>query len=423
MDCIYPVVIVQGSESKRYSPEFQTGYGMAVGWKRVLQAARMHGQAYCCCPGHGNKQLTIRHYDTSASFGLARYPLTGEEHSRDCRFYAHTANKSGLAGYEKGVIEEGPNGTTKIRLGIGLSRRDPPTLDSPAGRSVHGKTNAQPSMTLLGLLHLLWTEARLNVWWPAMKDKRSLSRIGWWINEAAQHIVVANKTLDSVLLRAASMPKCAAAILNEQRVTQAIEDKGRLIVIAPLPNWKADLDWAAAGRLRLAGYHGMPHMILKNPLRDSVEKRFAHALATWRRGNRVMVIAQIEPWEGQNGIFATVVNLALMPVTQDWLPVDSAYEHIIADLLTDAGRAFIKPLRFDADTDTVFPDFILTDTATDVPMEVFGRTDEAYKTRKAVKERYYAETFGIDGWWCWNAATDPNQVAIPPFPESAARSR
>ena len=88
----------------------------------------------------------------------------------------------------------------------------------------------------------------------------------------------------------------------------------------------------------------------------------------------------------------------------------------MADKLTAEGRGFIKPLRFDADEDVVFPDFILRDTGDDTPLEVFGRSDEAYEARREVKMAYYEKTFGIGNWWCWNAAADPDGLRIPPFP-------
>lgn len=42
------------------------------------------------------------------------------------------------------------------------------------------------------------------------------------------------------------------------------------------------------------------------------------------------------------------------------------------------GRSFAKPLRYGAAAEQVLPDFILTDTAREVPLEVFGRDDAAY---------------------------------------------
>ena len=67
------------------------------------------------------------------------------------------------------------------------------------------------------------------------------------------------------------------------------------------------------------------------------------------------------------------------------------------------------------------PDFILRDTGTDTPLEVFGRSDEAYSARKAIKAEYYRTHFGVKGWWYWDAAADPAGCTIAPFPEAHRR--
>ena len=84
-----------------------------------------------------------------------------------------------------------------------------------------------------------------------------------------------------------------------------------------------------------------------------------------------MALAQVEPVANDR---ARIVGMAMMAVTADWIPVESSYEQQVADTLVSRKRAFNKPLRYDARTDEVFPDFILLDAfdGRQVPMEVFG---------------------------------------------------
>lgn len=422
---VYPVTINNGVKQTRYSAEFQTEKEFSVQWKKVLQDAHGKFDVRCCCLGRGDKELAVRYYEDSDSYGLARFPLTGEEHGNECRFYAPNPAKSGMSGYEKGVIDERPDGTTKIRLSVGLTKRDPatvqaaPNLDQPAAT---GKTRTQPAMRLLGLLHLLWNEAGLNVWWPAMEKKRNLGRIHWWLNSAAEHIIAGKVKLNSVLLAGASSETGADAKRNISRVRDAIENQTRLVVIVPLATCSADREKSISSKLPIAGYHGIPLLEMTEAKWKAAERQFPLAVAAWRQGQRVMAIAQVDPRKEKRGPVAEVINLALMQVTQNWIPVDSSYEQIIADKLTAEQRGYVKPLRFDAGEDTVFPDFILLDTGKDTPMEVFGRTDEAYEARKAEKIEYYKENFGSDGWWCWNAAADTAGAKIPPFPPLARRA-
>lgn len=416
---VYPVTINNGVKQTRYSAEFQTENKFSALWKKVLQDARGKFDVRCCCLGTGSKELAVRYYENSDSYGLARFPKTGEEHENECRFYAPNPSKSGMSGYETGVIDERPDGTTKIRLSIGLTKRDPATVQAAPNMvqlAATWKTRAQSAMSLLGLLHLLWNEAELNVWWPAMEKKRNLDRIHWWLNSAAEHIIAGGVKLNSVLLAGASSENGADAMRNITRVDDAIAKQTRLVVIVPLSMYSTDREKSITSKLMIAGYHGIPLLEMTEAKWRAVERQFPRAVAAWRQGHRVMAIAQVDPRKEKRGPIAEVVNLALMQVTKNWIPVDSSYEQLIADKLTAEQRGYVKPLRFDAGEDVVFPDFILLDTGKDTPMEVFGRTDETYEARKAKKIEYYKENFGSNGWWCWNAAADTAGARIPSFP-------
>jgi hypothetical protein len=93
---------------------------------------------------------------------------------------------------------------------------------------------------------------------------------------------------------------------------------------------------------------------------------------------------------------------------------------LVAERLVAQGRSFTKPLRFDAGADLVLPDFILTDTPAEVPMEVFGRSDAEYLRRKAEKGAYYDEQYGKAGWWNWDAAANGAASSMPAFPPARA---
>ncbi len=109
-----------------------------------------------------------------------------------------------------------------------------------------------------------------------------------------------------------------------------------------------------------------------------------------------LFVVEAEPgeWKGRAIVRATMQDGALMETTADFIPVASDLERQVADHLVAEGRAFTKPLRYDADADLVLPDFVLTDTgvAAGWPMEVFGRDDADYRARRAEKCRCRDET-------------------------------
>ena len=93
--------------------------------------------------------------------------------------------------------------------------------------------------------------------------------------------------------------------------------------------------------------------------------------------------------ERSRGGYAVAVDAALMLTSANHIPADSSYDITMADALQAAGRAFVKPLTYDAGHDTVIPDFVLTDRPRSY-VEVWGlpgRRD--YELRKAAKKAYY----------------------------------
>ncbi len=126
-----------------------------------------------------------------------------------------------------------------------------------------------------------------------------------------------------------------------------------------------------------------------------------------------MAIVQADPPKATGGsLQAQVIDLALMWMTKDWIPVESGFEVIVAENLVANDRRFEKPLRFDSN-DAVFPDFWLKDRGAPLPMEVWGMTTLDYQSRKREKIAHYEEAYGPRNWWSWNgAAGDP----VPDLP-------
>ncbi|MCJ8355677.1 DUF1173 family protein, partial [Novacetimonas hansenii] len=98
-----------------------------------------------------------------------------------CPFHETDVRRSGRSGYEEGVVRELANGDLRVALRRGLRIRDtadvPPSVAPAAGAAANGAGGAprQARMTELGLLHLLWEQARLNTWSPDIGRRRR-----WW---------------------------------------------------------------------------------------------------------------------------------------------------------------------------------------------------------------------------------------------------
>lgn len=416
---LYPVEIRVGSAPRPYSPQFQTEEQYAEAWKRVLVLSHGKAEVRCLCPGIGDKRLSIHSRSSSDRFHLARFPETGTEHSEDCLYYAVDPTMSGLGSYRRGVVQELDDGATKIKLKVGLQQR-PTTAPENADTTPPSKTKAPPSrsrssqasMTLKGLLHFLWTQAALNTWSPGMEGKRNVGVVHHHVMRVATTTYAGRVRLAQNLIVATPTSSGQQASYNKAKTLDAVGHRRRLVVIAPLAQHQEGMDGASL--MPISAFHGIPHLALDEGIWHTLERSFGRELNAWRAGNPVVAIVQTDPPKSSGGtVRAQVVDVALMHVTREWIPVDSGYEALIADQLVATKRRFEKPLRFDAGEDATFPDFWLKDMENPMPLEVWGMATAEYQTRKAEKAAYYDNTYGNDGWWSWNAAIgDP----VPEFP-------
>lgn len=115
--------------------------------------------------------------------------------------------------------------------------------------------------------------------------------------------------------------------------------------------------------------------------------RSAFSDAARRVGGRRVVLFYVE--RSARG-YVVGLDAAVMLTNSVYVPGDSSYEVRMADALIGAGRSFTKPLAFDAKTDVVFPDFVLTDDTPNSFVEVWGLPGRAeYEARKREKKAYY----------------------------------
>jgi hypothetical protein len=123
---------------------------------------------------------------------------------------------------------------------------------------------------------------------------------------------------------------------------------------------------------------------------------------------RVIAVLLVEYRKG----YAAIVDLGAMLCSSRFIPCDSMFEVQMANRLTREDRCFEKPLS--ANADDILPDFVLTDTAELVDVEVYGLNgQDEYETRKREKQAIRARK----GVQCieWNTGLEPlESVQFPP---------
>lgn len=416
---------------RKYSPEFQSAPEYAKGWKSALQKGHGHATAYCHCPSKGDKPLAIRYREDNDSYHLARYPESGHLHHNECRFYSPAPERSGMAAYAKGVVEEGADGCFLVKLAHGIRVNEESVHDGASTQPLATADSccAQPAMSLLGLLHLLWQEARLNIWYPKMDGKRGIHTLRHTLPATAERVRISRVPLSDCLLVTAPFmrPKegqpgtSATQHRNEQVTIGAIQRGLKLLAIAPLAKFQDRFLQTFPDLLPVAGPSGMPFLNLPAAVWARAQQQFPREIAAWGAGHTVIAMALLAP-RTASGTYrqADVIDVALMRVSPRMIPVDSSHEDFIEAKLHAERRVFEKPLRYDSGASAYFPDFWLLDTPEQLPLEVFGMATPEYLERKARKTEWYNQRFGDSGWWSWDAAADPSRTCVPEFPRAKA---
>lgn len=428
----YPVLITFNNEPKarRYSPEFQTKEEYARSWKSALEKAHrssgLNAVISCGCRGAGKKLLCVRYFKATDSYSLAKFQLTGSEHELSCEYFELDEKSTGLKGYASGVIREGTDGMLAIRLNIGLTEKDPPEKsDCPPRPPSQRPDGGQTAMTLMGLLNLLWSQAALNSWMPAMAGKRNDGVIRYRLNDAAKHIRSGKNCIaDQMFIGIDPRHTGAAEEQEKLLVSTPLKDK-RLLLLSTLPRYSEDRHETPLKFLPYRHFGGLPRTFFSSEGQwDNVKTSFPSEYAAWKAGGKVVVFALTSPPAvTQRGISVRAQQIALMHVTENWIPLDSSYEARVATKLDEEKRYYIKPMRFDASVSDVFPDFCLLDTRSDkpFPMEVFGMSTPTYLARKQLKIDYYNRQYGPYGWWYWDATINTGASALPNFPDKRVK--
>lgn len=343
------------------------------------------GYAECLCTTPA-KRLVIR--TRSGKYHLACWPGQRGQHAAGCHFH-FAPHLSGRSRYAATAIEEDSDGV-RIHLAAPL------TLSLHAARrraiqlsGVQVGAPSRTSMSLLGLLDLLWDLAGLHRW-PGRRGRRS------W-RECARHLAdaVDETRLDRIPL---------ASVLH---------------LIPPYtPDTAAAHDAALSRFINLLGIHGsvVRHGLILGELRALVRSKhgwridlrhtrtsvFADdALLTRLRRSHPAVFSAVRPDDARQVVllladraprgYLRLVDAAARLCSRDYLPAESSFEVRMADHLVAAGRRFVKPLRFDH-VEEVFPDFVLVDDDPPTAVEVWGiRGRVLYEERRRAKRRIYAD--------------------------------
>ncbi len=385
-------------------------------YARALKEAYGQGPAVCLCKSLPNqRKLKICRGERAddVRYWVARYSGTGEEHTDGCRHGALHPLRTGAREYEPGVISErDDDGMVALRFRLPLSTRKSAVAPEPSS-SGRGSDDAARedlrSASPLGLLHLLWERARLNVWEPQFGKGRFSGILRGRLAGAVDRIIL-NRTELAAMFGSLFIPQPSGARDALHMVLGGAQAARRRVILV------GELVFSDAGEPYLVGGTQAYGVSLKLDAKRMRERFPRVAPIVANEGRAVaLVVAEVTGNHTRQGnhVLAVVDSVCMGVERMTWTPVDSTYELTIARKLYDEQRSFRKPLRFDAGRDVALPDFELRDVGErPVPLEVFGRDDVAYRDRAAQKHALYDELYG-PLWWAWDATTSTDPPAFP----------
>ncbi|CAH2605941.1 protein of unknown function (plasmid) [Rhodovastum atsumiense] len=352
---------------------------------------------------------------TASGIIVKRMPETGPHHAPSCPSWEPPPELGGLAPLIGQAIVENPEeGTTLLRLGFPLSRRSNRLKSSPERGAAPGDTVKfqRKKLTLRGLLHYLWDEARLTHWTPKWAGRRS-----WHVVQS--HLLAAAGSKATSTAPLASTLYVAEPFIAEQK--EAIADRRRIHLAKglvshgtgskPLMILIGDVKEITAARsaFKIIVKHSPDfHFGLSPDLHTSFQKRFEQEIALWNKkpGNHLVVAATFSV----NGAgYAIIEDITAMATNANWIPIEGEPDERLVTALTAGSRAFFKVLRYGLSA--------TAPTATAVVVDTHPRPVGLYLLPSGASEAFRADLAAqtADSQftpWFWDTAT----IAMPNLP-------
>lgn len=376
--------------------------------------ASIHGskqRPLCLCRQPGVEMYVAK---ISGKFFLKRMPDSGSDHSTNCESYEPPQELSGLGQVAGSAIVENPDqGTTALKLDFSLTKSGAKAAPvKGAGEADSVKTDGN-KLTLRGTLHYLWEQAGFNKWSPAMEGKRSWGTIRRFIMQAADNKTAKGMGLGDVIYMPETFNLDRKDEIAQRRLAQFMKvgtttggSRRLLILIGEVK----EIGQSRYGYKIVCKHLADSPFMLNEDIHKRMTKRFQNELALWDaiEGSHLLTIATFSV--NASGT-ASVEEVALMTVTDNWIPLENTYEKLLLDKLTNEKRRFTKGLRYNLASNRPLACAVLTDLANPVAMYVEpGAASDEYT---AALDELIVES-KLESWR-WKAGSE-----MPPIPEPPA---
>ncbi len=316
----------------------------------------------CLCTEPGIPMYVARAH---GKYWVKRMPNSGSTHLPTCDTYEPPAELSGLGEVMGSAIQENPDaGTALLKFDFSLSKGGSRAAPTPSNAEADSVNTSGTKLSLRGTLHYLWEEAGLNRWTPAMAGKRSWYVMHKYLYQAADNKLAKGMNLSDVLYIPEPFSLDKKEEITQRRVARMTKNhephkKSRRLMIA-IGEVKSIAPSRYGQKILLKHLPDCPFMMHEG-LHARLLKRFNLALSLWDAlpETHLMMIGTFSV--SAAGI-PTLEEVALINVTENWIPFENTFDKTLLDALTQAQRPFTKGLRYNLATTKPLACVVLSDT-------------------------------------------------------------
>ncbi len=280
---------------------------------------------------------------------IKRMPNSGGEHAPSCDSYEPPAELSGLGEVIGSAIQEDPEeGTVALKFAFSMSKGASRSAPEGSGKEVDSVKTDGSKLSLRGTLHYLWEEAGFNRWSPHMAGKRSWYVIRKYLLQAAEDKTAKGANLGGMLYMPEQFSPERKDEITQRRLGKmsqiAAADKGPKRLMLVIGEVK-ELAKSRYGHKVVLKHLPDFHFMMNDDIHKRLLKRFEVELGLWDaiENSHLLMIGTFGI--GMTGV-ASLEEMALMCVTENWIPFESTFEKMVLDAMTQQGRRFTKGLRY-----------------------------------------------------------------------------
>lgn len=352
----------------------------------------------CLCTPTGVEMYVARHQQELV---LKRMPDTGAQHHAACASFEPDVKESGLGELVGEAVMEADFGRIEVRVNFPLTRTDSRAVARVARHEGQVVREASRSMSLKALVHLLFHRAGFDRWSPAMQGKRNQWVVHKYLMQAATGLLVKGTELSNRLYvpeQFSETTRIQTASRRREKLSFLFPRDGTRPLAMMIGEFKLTDVFAGQRRVWIRHMPDAP-LIVNDRTWTRIEKTFASHFEAQHVDSedkpRLILTALIR---ARSEYLYEIDSATLMMTTIDWIPIEGLHELSLFKHLCSTGRRFLKPLRFDAATERVFPSALLLDSGIS-PVPIYTMTEfMTEKQQKATRKKVEKERRNLQLW-------------------------